>query len=147
MLEARDQTSGRARPSEGLRASLHKSHLFTTRGFFAATHSHIFRALPGKRAGIRPQKRCQKQPRKTLSRSGQQPSKSTPQPENIWIPATKLRWGKQLLPALDRGQEALDRAHRSNAECADVCKKLRSPDGFCRGVSFHLVKNFLENVA
>lgn len=112
------------------------------RGFFAATYSHIFRALPGKRAGIRPQKRCQKQPRKTLSRSEQQASPSRHHNRKTFgYQPQSCAGGAAFLPALDRGQEALDRAHRSNAQCADVCKKLRSPDGFCRGASFHLNKN------
>jgi hypothetical protein len=67
--------------------------------------------------------------------------KSTPQPENTFgYQLRSCAGGAAFLPALDRGQEAIDRAHRSNAQCADVCKKLRSPDGFCRGVSFHLNK-------
>lgn len=122
-------------------ARVYTNRIFLRREAFLRLRTRIFFALCQGNEQVYARKNAVKSSRekRCLAQGSSLPSRH-PNRKNIWIPAMKLRWGKQLLPALDRGQEALDRAHRSNAQCADVCKKLRSPDGFCRGVSFHLNK-------
>lgn len=122
-------------------ARVYTNRIFLRCEAFLRLRTRIFFALCQANEQVHARKNAVKSSRekRCLAQSSRLPSRH-PNRKTFGYQTRSCAGGAAFLPALDRGQEAIDRAHRSNAQCADVCKKLRSPDGFCRGVSFHLNK-------